>query len=207
MDWIMDGNIQMGDQLNINELAERLGVSTQPVRDALKMLEKSGIAYSIPFVGTRIVDLCSKDILEIYLIRKALEPMAGYFACQNYQETYFSDIQTELDMQKRVFDQQDPSVKEIFILNREFHFKIYKISDMPHLVNLLGTLWDKLAFYKLIYGRKYALDKAYAQEMLNEHKYYFDLLQSRDGDGLKHAMEESLQKHVFELEKRISLPE
>lgn len=204
MDWIMDGIIQMGDQLNTNDLAERMGVSTQPVRDALKILEKSGIVYSIPFVGTRIVDLSSKDILEIYLVRKALEPMAGYYACQNYAEDYFSDIQSVLDMQKNIFDRQEPNAKEIFILNREYHFRIYEISNMPHLVNMIGTLWDKLAFYKLIYGRRYVVNKAVGQEMLNEHANYFDLLRKRDGDGLKAAMEKSLQKHVQELEEKIA---
>lgn len=202
MDWIMDGVIEMGDQLNTNELADRLGVSTMPVRDALKMLEKSGIAYSIPFVGTKVVELETKDILEIYLMRKALEPLAGYYACENVRDEDFPEIETSLNLQRKLFDKKDPNAKEVFILNREFHFKIYEISQMPHLVSMISTLWDKLAFYKLIYGRRYVMSNASAIEMLAEHRNYVELLKDRDGDGLKQMMKMSLQKHILELEDK-----
>ncbi|MCB2202820.1 GntR family transcriptional regulator [bacterium] len=202
MDWIMDGVIEMGDQLNTNELAEQFGVSTMPVRDALKMLEKSGIAYSIPFVGTKVVELKTEDILEVYLMRKALEPMAGFYACENLNDGAVPGIENSLDQQRQLFTKKNPSAKEIFILNRDFHFRIYQMSKMTQLVSMISMLWDKLAFYKLIYGRRYLRNQSSAVEMLTEHRSYLDALKKRDGSGLKRMMEQSLQKHILELEDK-----
>ena len=74
MDWIMDGKLHMGEKLNPDELAAKLGVSKMPIREALNTLEKMGLAEAIPYVGTRLVKLTQEDVSEIYLIRKALEP-------------------------------------------------------------------------------------------------------------------------------------
>ena len=57
MDWIMDGKLKMGEKLNTEELARQLGVSRMPIREALKSLEKMGLAESIPYVGVKLVSL------------------------------------------------------------------------------------------------------------------------------------------------------
>ena len=74
MDWIMDGKLKMGEKLNTEELARQLGVSRMPIREALKSLEKMGLAESIPYVGVKLVSLEQEDVLQIYLMRQLLEP-------------------------------------------------------------------------------------------------------------------------------------
>ena len=73
MDWIMDGKLTMGEKLNTEELARQLGVSRMPIREALKSLEKMGLAESVPYVGMRLVSLTQEDILEIYQMRQLLK--------------------------------------------------------------------------------------------------------------------------------------
>ena len=65
MDWIMDGKLKMGEKLNTEELARQLGVSRMPIREALKSLEKMGLAESIPYVGVKLVSLEQEDVLQI----------------------------------------------------------------------------------------------------------------------------------------------
>lgn len=204
MDWIMDGTIVMGDKLNAEDLASRLGVSRMPVREALRMMEKSGIVHSIPYVGTRVAELQITDIVQIYLMRKALEPLAGYYACKNFGEDKLGRIEFIQYQLESEINQENPNAKRIFMLNREFHFEIYKLSNMPHLINMIATLWDNLAFYKLIYGRRYAKDKDSAIGMLNEHWNYVNRLKNRDADGLKNLIRDSMQKHVLELKDQVN---
>ena len=64
MDWIMDGKLKMGEKLNTEELARQLGVSRMPIREALKSLEKMGLAESIPYVGVKLVSLEQEDVLQ-----------------------------------------------------------------------------------------------------------------------------------------------
>ena len=61
MDWIMDGTLKMGEKLNTEELARQLGVSRMPIREALKSLEKMGLAESVPYVGMRLVSLQQEE--------------------------------------------------------------------------------------------------------------------------------------------------
>ena len=82
MDWIMDGKLKMGEKLNTEELARQLGVSRMPIREALKSLEKMGLAESIPYVGVKLVSLEQEDVLQIYLMRQLLEPLAAGEACK-----------------------------------------------------------------------------------------------------------------------------
>lgn len=204
MDWIMDGTIVMGDKLNAEDIAARLGVSRMPVREALKTMEKSGIVHSIPYVGTRVTELEITDIVQIYLMRKALEPLAGYYACKNITEERINQIeQLHLELES-VINEPTPNAKQIFVLNREFHFMIYQTSNMKHLVNMIATLWDNLAFYKLIYGRKYATDKSSGIEMLEEHCEYLNKLRNKDAEGLKQLIRNSMQKHVLELKDQVN---
>ena len=103
MDWIMDGTLKMGKSWNTEELARQLGVSRMPMREALKSLEKMGLAESVPYVGMRLVSLQQEDILQIYLMRQLLEPLAAGEACrkitkaqidelENIQEEYIRDF-------------------------------------------------------------------------------------------------------------------
>jgi len=204
MDWIMDGTISMGEKLNAEDLAVKMGVSRMPVREALKSMEKSGIVHSIPYVGTRVAELSMTDIVQIYLMREALEPLAAYYACKNITPLKLQTIEGLHATLENVISEPTPNAKRIFVLNRDFHFEIYEASGMKHMVNVIGTLWDNLAFYKLIYGRKYVTDKNSAQNMLSEHKGYIDKLKSGQANELKTLMHDSLHRRVLELKDQVT---
>jgi len=204
MDWIMDGTIVMGDRLNAEELASRLGVSRMPVREALKSMEKSGIVHSIPYVGTRVAELCMTDIVQIYLMRKALEPLAAYYACKNMTDKKMLVIEKLHRELEEIINEPKPNAKQIFVINRDFHFEIYETSNMHYLINMISTLWDNLAFYKLIYGRKYATDKDSALQMLGEHREYIDKLKNGEAQALKDLMRDSLHRRVLELKDQVN---
>jgi DNA-binding GntR family transcriptional regulator len=204
MDWIMDGTISMGEKLNAEDLASRMGVSRMPVREALKSMEKSGIVHSIPYVGTRVAELEMTDIVQIYLMREALEPLAVYYSCKNITDLKLQAIESLHSRLENVISEPTPNAKQIFVLNRDFHFEIYSASGMNHLINIIATLWDNLAFYKLIYGRKYATDKSSALSMLGEHRAYIENLKKRQAKELKTLMHDSLHRRVLELKDQVT---
>lgn len=204
MDWIMDGTISMGEKLIAEEIAVRLGVSRMPVREALKNMEKSGIVNSIPFVGARVAELQMTDIVQIYLMREALEPIAAYYACKNMTEEKLDRINAVQKRLENVFIESTPNAKQIFVLNREFHFEIYSVSGMKYLINTISSLWDNLAFYKLIYGRRYVTDKNIASSMLEEHWGYIQRLREKQASDLKTIMHDSLHRRVLELKDQVT---
>ncbi|MCR5162341.1 MAG: winged helix-turn-helix domain-containing protein, partial [Lachnospiraceae bacterium] len=62
MEMIMSGELKMGEQLKTEDLANQLGVSRMPIREALKELEKKGLAETIPYIGTKLVKLTGEDV-------------------------------------------------------------------------------------------------------------------------------------------------
>ncbi len=199
MDWIMDGTIVMGEKLNAEDLANRLGISRMPVREALRNMEKSGIVVSTPYVGARVADLQVSDVAQIYIMRQALEPVAAHYACMSITDEDIAAIEWIHEKLAEEMELEHPSAKQIFVLNREFHFAIYQACNMRHLINMIGTLWDQLAFFKLIYGRKYANDKASGQKMLKEHQNYIDLLVQRKAEDIEKLFRDSLGRRVEEM--------
>ena len=132
MDWIMDGTLSMGDKLVAEDLASKMGVSRMPVREALKNMEKSGIVESVPYVGTRVVELTMSDIIQIYTMRKALEPIASYNACKRISDETIKKLQTIQDKLEEVLFKKNPDPKKVFVLNREFHFTMYEACEMRY---------------------------------------------------------------------------
>lgn len=153
MDWIMDGKLKMGEKLNTEELARQLGVSRMPIREALKSLEKMGLAESIPYVGVKLVSLEQEDVLQIYLMRQLLEPLAAGEACKKITEEQIHELEEIHKEYIPIVEADEIDAKKLYLQNRKFHFAIYSISEMDRVCAMIESLWDTLSFFKLIYGR------------------------------------------------------
>ena len=153
MDWIMDGKLKMGEKLNTEELARQLGVSRMPIREALKSLEKMGLAESIPYVGVKLVSLEQEDVLQIYLMRQLLEPLAAGEACKKITEEQIHELEEIHKEYVPIVEADEIDAKKLYLQNRKFHFAIYSISEMDRVCAMIESLWDTLSFFKLRYGR------------------------------------------------------
>lgn len=122
MDWIMDGKLKMGEKLNTEELARQLGVSRMPIREALKSLEKMGLAESIPYVGVKLVSLEQEDVLQIYLMRQLLEPLAAGEACKKITEEQIHELEEIHKEYIPIVEADEIDAKKLYLQNRKFHF-------------------------------------------------------------------------------------
>ena len=204
MEWIMDGRLAMGQKLNTEELAQELGVSRMPVREAIKNLEKMGVAESIPYAGSRLVMLDKKDIQQIYLMRETLEPILGYHACTSATDAEIAEVIRIQDNFESVMTGGEGTAKEIFICNRDFHFSIYRAARMDRIFHTVSMLWDNLAFAKLIFGQNYVESSDAAQRMMAQHRGFVDALSSRDAPLLKRLLAENLERTARRLPEKLS---
>ena len=188
MDWIMDGKLKMGEKLNTEELARQLGVSRMPIREALKSLEKMGLAESIPYVGVKLVSLEQEDVLQIYLMRQLLEPLAAGEACKKITEEQIHELEEIHKEYVPIVEADEIDAKKLYLQNRKFHFAIYSISEMDRVCAMIESLWDTLSFFKLIYGRDVIKNTNGAKNMIAEHQGYIDALKDRDAERLKKSL-------------------
>lgn len=201
MDWIMDGKLKMGEKLNTEELARRLGVSRMPIREALKSLEKMGLAESIPYVGVKLVSLEQEDVLQIYLMRQLLEPLAAGEACKKITEEQIHELEEIHKEYIPIVEADEIDAKKLYLQNRKFHFAIYSISEMDRVCAMIESLWDTLSFFKLIYGRDVIKNTNGAKNMIAEHQGYIDALKDRDAERLKKSLYDTLGVRIDGISK------
>ncbi|MCI5769648.1 MAG: GntR family transcriptional regulator [Dorea longicatena] len=201
MDWIMDGRLKMGEKLNTEELARQLGVSRMPIREALKSLEKMGLAESIPYVGVKLVSLEQEDVLQIYLMRQLLEPLAAGEACKKITEEQIHELEEIHKEYVPIVEADEIDAKKLYLQNRKFHFAIYSISEMDRVCAMIESLWDTLSFFKLIYGRDVIKNTNGAKNMIAEHQGYIDALKDRDAERLKKSLYDTLGVRIEGISK------
>ena len=201
MDWIMDGKLKMGEKLNTEELARQLGVSRMPIREALKSLEKMGLAESIPYVGVKLVSLEQEDVLQIYLMRQLLEPLAAGEACKKITEEQIHELEEIHKEYIPIVEADEIDAKKLYLQNRKFHFAIYSISEMDRVCAMIESLWDTLSFFKLIYGRDVIKNTNGAKNMIAEHQGYVDALKDRDAERLKKSLYDTLGVRIEGISK------
>ena len=90
---IVEGEIQAGSKLSEPELALRYGVSRGPLREAIRRLEAVNLVELKPNVGARVVSLSLEQLLDVYLVREALEGMAARLAALHMPQTEVTDLQ------------------------------------------------------------------------------------------------------------------
>ena len=201
MDWIMDGKLKMGEKLNTEELARQLGVSRMPIREALKSLEKMGLAESVPYVGVKLVSLEQEDVLQIYLMRQLLEPLAAGEACKKITEEQIHELEEIHKEYVPIVEADEIDAKKLYLQNRKFHFAIYSISEMDRVCAMIESLWDTLSFFKLIYGRDVIKNTNGAKNSIAEHQGYIDALKDRDAERLKKSLYDTLGVRIEGISK------
>ena len=99
---IISGVLRPGERLMEIQLAEELGVSRTPVREAIRKLELEGFVIMIPRRGTYVADLSIKDINEVFEVRSALDSLANGLAAERITEEELE----QMERLKRAFDPQ-----------------------------------------------------------------------------------------------------
>ena len=181
---ILEGALPAGTRLRQANIASRLGVSTTPLREALRDLASEGLVRLDAHRGATVVELDLSEIEEIYDLRKLLEPLAMRRAGQRItpEELAKSRILCE-----RMRTEADPNVWAD--LNTAFHEVIIQASHSPRLVDLIEKLRTGSAPYVALALRTGA---AHIPEQNEHHERILQALDKGDGE----AAAELLSRHL-----------
>ncbi|MDX6625498.1 MAG: hypothetical protein QOE56_487 [Solirubrobacterales bacterium] len=172
------GELRPGDRVRQEELAERIGVSIAPVREALAVLEQEGQVSYRPRRGYVVAELDLGDLNEIYELRATLEERAARRALPLLDE----DALERIDLAARdcVEAAARGEVANELDANRRFHFAVLESPDQVHTLRLIRLLWDSTETYRAMYynapeGRNEAVDA---------HERIIAAIRARDADRL-----------------------
>jgi DNA-binding GntR family transcriptional regulator len=139
---ITHAKIVPGERISIRQIAEAFGVSTMPVREALRKLQAEGF---VQFETRSLIvrQLSSRELTEIFSIRLKLEILAYEWALPHVNEEDINNLKIFID------SMDDENIESGYWqqLNREFHFQFYNLSASPMLIQFIKSIWDMVEPY------------------------------------------------------------
>ena len=146
---ILRGEMEPGERLMEIALAERLGVSRTPIREAMRKLEQEGLVVMIPRRGAQVANITEKDLNDVLEVRIALENLSIENACARMTEEQLGDLW------KAAKNFEDTMVEGNLVKLAEadvaFHEVIYKSSDNRRLNQVLNNLREQIYRYRVEY--------------------------------------------------------
>ncbi|MQA83741.1 MAG: FCD domain-containing protein [Streptosporangiales bacterium] len=181
---ILSGRLAPGEPIRQDALAEQLGVSRVPLREALKILEGEGQVTYRPHRGYFVTDLSLDDLLEVYRIRQLLEGEAARRAIDRLTEEdleRLAEAQREVDKAGAASD-----IMAMTTANRRFHFILLEAAGMPRLMRLIRILWDATDTYRAVYLG----DERNRQRVSREHDVIVSAVRSGDVELVVRVLDE-----------------
>jgi len=149
---IISGDLKAGQRLRIRDLAEQLGTSVMPVREALRRLEESGLVETIPYRGAVVRSFTAGELLDVYAVRKLLEVEAARLGVMHMSE---DDISFARSTYQEMLDAlEGGDLPECLAADERFLSRIYLASGNPVLLESIERLWTRCRAYKLIGARR-----------------------------------------------------
>jgi DNA-binding GntR family transcriptional regulator len=181
---IQHGTLAPGTRLRQNDVAQRFGVSTTPVREAFAQLQAEGLVRIDPHRGAVVFHPSVDDVLEFYEIREALESLAVMHAIPNIRPEVARDLEALIDRMRKTED-----ARKWLKLNDQFHLRLYEGAARPRLSNLIDSLRDASAPY--IY--MFVASRPLSERANEEHQAILDACVRGDAAGAKRAIREHLR--------------
>ena len=177
---ILRGELQPGERLMEIALAEKLGVSRTPIREAMHKLEQEGLIHVIPRRGAQVANITVEDLNDVIELRIALEKMAMEKACQRIVPSQIEELEQAAEIFETLADEGDRMA--LAQADEDFHECIYRAAGNRRLLQVLRNLREQMYRYRIEYLKH---EQAYEQ-LAAEHREMTQAIRSRD---VEHAQQ------------------
>jgi DNA-binding GntR family transcriptional regulator len=178
----MTRRLKPGQRIRQWDLADRLNVSSVPVREALKTLEAEGQVTYEPYRGYKVVELSVEQLEEIYLARGLLEREVTRRAIKNIDEQLILRLEESLSRMDELAAAGD--VLGYTEANREFHFLLFERAGLPRICHMIDLLWQNSEAYRgLIFGSEWS------RRANEDHEAILEACRAGDADRVIAAQE------------------
>ena len=167
---ILRGEMEPGERLMEIQLANKLGVSRTPIREAIRKLELEGLVIMIPRKGAEVAHITVKDMRDVLEVRSALEELAATLACKNVTPEHIEELKTA----NRVFEAAIVSKDVVAIVNADVAFH-------QRLIQLVNSLSEQMYRYRL----EYVKDARTHSILISEHNDIIRQLADKDVEKAK----------------------
>lgn len=175
---VVTGAFVPGEWIRERQLKEMLGVSSTPIREALKMLVQERILESVPHHGVRVKRLSLKEIEDIYVLRAELEGLAAQLAAKRGSEEQFKQMEQLLLLtERKISENNDIQDSELLKLNNDFHDLIVEVSENLALKNALNQIRAGIDLIRVMSWKR---NSGRLFETIHQHQLILYAIKARD---------------------------
>ncbi|MDD3253474.1 MAG: GntR family transcriptional regulator [Lachnospiraceae bacterium] len=194
---ILKGELEPGERLMEIQLADRLGVSRTPIREAIRKLELEGLVLMIPRKGAEVAKISEKSLRDVLEVRRSLEELAIELACQRMTEDDINALEAAQAAFKTAVNAGD--AMNIAETDEHYHDIIYNGTGNNRLVQILNNLREQMYRYRL----EYIKDADKRQILVVEHEHILKALHHRHVAEAKTAIREHIDNQEITVSRNI----
>ena len=173
---ILRGELKPGERLMEIQLANKLGVSRTPIREAIRKLELEGLVLMIPRKGAEVAEITEKSLRDVLEVRRALEELAVELVCEKITDEQIQDLKDAAEEFKESL--KDGDITRIAEADVKFHDVIYMATDNQKLIQLLNNLREQMYRYRVEYLKR----SDFHQQLIDEHEEIIETIESGQKD-------------------------
>jgi DNA-binding GntR family transcriptional regulator len=169
------------------QLAEEMGVSRTPVREAIRKLELEGLVLMVPRKGAYVAGLSLKDVADVFEIRRALEGLAAELAADRITDEELENLERYLVKIADEIDRGD--LNKVIETDTDFHTLLYQASRNQRLSQIISNLREQIQRYRATS----LSDPGRMKKALEEHRQIVEAISSRDGETARRLAQEHIE--------------
>ena len=190
---ILKGELAPGERLMEIQLAEKLGVSRPPIREAIRKLELEGLVTMIPRRGAEVAQITEKHLRDVLEVRRALDALAVELACERITAEELESLKEACANFAK--ETKQGNANRLARADVAFHDIILNASGNERLVQMISKLSQQMYRYRL----EYVKDETSYERLIAEHEAIYEAICSRDG----RAGAEAIKNHIDNQEKAV----
>lgn len=192
---ILTGTMKPGDRLLEIKLAETLGVSRTPIREAIRKLELEGLVTIIPRRGAEVANITSKSLGDVLEVRRALEVLAVELACERVKDDDLTVINDKLNEFDKALQTED--LAAIAVADEAYHDAIIKSAYNTKLAELVANLREQMYRYRY----EYIKDIDAHEKIKEEHHKIYNYIKNHQTDEAGVTMREHIDNQEVSILK------
>ena len=173
---ILRGELKPGERLMEISLANKLGVSRTPIREAIRMLEHEGLVVMVPRRGAHVAEITRQELNDVLEIRKTLEVLAIQRACANMTDRDIRQLREAEEAFAILVERKDADITALGEADEHFHDIIYQGTNNRRLIQILNNLREQMYRFRV----EYLKDIDIRQMLVREHDAIVKALEIRD---------------------------
>ena len=190
---ILTGDLKPGERLMEIHLANKLGVSRTPIREAIRKLELEGLVTMIPRRGAEVAQITEKSMNDVLEVRRAMDALSIELACERITDEEIEALKVACNKFEEAVKTKD--VKMIAQADVALHDIIVKATGNQRLVQLVYNLSEQMYRYRF----EYIKDASQHERLIEEHRIIYDSIVKKD----KVTASEAAKIHIDNQEKAI----